>query len=348
VDPAASLAFWLKSCAYACAFFLTLALARTRERAQLIAYTLVLSGLAQAVYGGLMHLSGSDLEIFGTKVNHSGQASGGFVNRNHLAGFLEITLAMGIGLMVGSLRETGQRTWRQFWRDMAALALSARAPLRLVLVAMVIALVMTRSRMGNTAFFASLLVAGTVALALSRRATRSTVILIASLIAIDIFIVGSWFGVEKTMQRIEQTTVRDVGERGDPGAQALALARDYPVFGAGGGTFYSAFTRYRGPELRAYFDHAHNDYIQFLAETGIVGLALAASLPAFALVLAVLALARRRDPLARGFAFAVLMGVCSLAIHSTVDFNLQIPANAFAFMVLLAYGWIALYLADRR
>ena len=42
------------------------------------------------------------------------------------------------------------------------------------------------------------------------------------------------------------------------------------------------------------------------------------------------------------------MGVCSLAIHSTVDFNLQIPANAFAFMVLLAYGWIALYLADRR
>jgi len=231
---------------------------------------------------------------------------------------------------------------------MAALALSSRTPLRLVLVAMVIALVMTRSRMGNTAFFASLLVAGGVALALSKHATGSTVILIASLIAIDIFIVGSWFGDEKTMQRIEQTTVRDVGERGDPDAQALALARDYPVFGAGGGTFYTAFTRYRGPELRAYFDHAHNDYIQFLAETGIVGLALAASLPAFALALAVLALVRRRDALARGFAFAVLMGVCSLAIHSAVDFNLQIPANALAFMVLLAYGWIALYLADRR
>ena len=67
VDPNASLVFWLKSCAYACAFFLTLALAHTRERAQLIAYTLVLSGLAQAVYGGLMHLAGTDLEIFGTR-----------------------------------------------------------------------------------------------------------------------------------------------------------------------------------------------------------------------------------------------------------------------------------------
>jgi O-antigen ligase len=347
VDPNASLVFWLKSCAWAAAFFLTLALAHTRERAQLIALTLVLSGLAQAVYGGLMHMAGANVEIFGTVVYHSWQASGGFVNRNHLAGFLEITLAMGIGLMVGSLRETGQRSWRQFWRDMAALLLSPRAPLRLILVAIVIGLVMTRSRMGNLAFFTSLLVAGGVALVLSRHATRSTVILIASLIAIDVLIVGSWFGVDRTMQRIGQTTVRDVADRGDPTRAALRLAADYPVFGAGGGTFYTAFPRYRGPEIRGYFDFAHNDYIQFAAETGLVGLALAGSLPVFAGVLAILALARRRDPLARGFAFAVLMGVVSLGIHSTVDFNLQIPANALAFMVLIAYGWVAMYL-DRK
>ena len=344
IDPNASFVFWLKSCAYTIAFFLTLALAHTRERARLIALVLVLSGLAQAVYGGLMHLSSTDLELFGTKILHSSQESGGFVNRNHLAGFLEITLAAGIGLMVGSLRETGQRSWRQFWRDMAALLLSPRAPLRLFLVAMVIGLVMTRSRMGNTAFFASLLVAGGVALTLSRHATRSTVILIASLIAIDILVVGSWFGVEKTMQRIGETTVREVEARGDPTGYALEIVRDYPVFGAGPGAFYTAFTRYRGPDIRAFFDFAHNDYIQFLAETGVIGAALAGSLMLWALVLAVLALSRRRDPLARGFAFAVLMGVSSIAIHSTVDFNLQIPANAFAFMVLLAYGWIALYL----
>jgi len=348
IDPNASFVFWLKSCAWATAFFLTLALANTRPRARLVAIVLVLSGLAQAVYGGLMHLSGNDLELFGTRIAHSTQASGGFVNRNHLAGYLEITLALGIGLMIGELRETGQRSWRQFWRDMAALLLSPKAPLRLALVAMVVALVMTRSRMGNTAFFASLLIAGGVALILSRHATRSTVILIASLIAIDIFIAGSWFGVEKTMQRIEQTTVRDVGEREDPTGYALDIARDYPLFGAGPGSFHGAFTRYRGGDIRAFFDHAHNDYTQFFVESGALGAALAGSLPLMALALAVLALSRRRDPLARGFAFAVLMGVSSLAIHSTVDFNLQIPANAFAFMVLLAYGWIALYLEDRR
>ena len=250
--------------------------------------------------------------------------------------------------MVGSLRETGQRNWRQFWRDMAALLLSPRAPLRLVLVAMVIALVMTRSRMGNTAFFASLLIAGGVALALCRHATRSTVILIASLIAIDIFIVGSWFGVEKTIQRIEQTTVGNVEEREEPSVYAIDLARDYPLFGAGPGTFHTAFTRYRGSDILPFFDHAHNDYTQFFVETGAFGALLIGMLPLMALALSVMALSRRRDPLARGFAFAVVMGVSAIAIHSTVDFNLQIPANAFAFMVLLAYGWIALHLEERR
>jgi FtsH-binding integral membrane protein len=63
-----------------------------------------------------------------------------------------------------------------------------------------------------------------------------------------------------------------------------------------------------------------------------------------ALVLGVLALSRRRDALARSFGSAVLMGVSAIGLHSTVDFNLQIPANALAFVVLLAYAWIALFL----
>ena len=49
------------------------------------------------------------------------------------------------------------------------------------------------------------------------------------------------------------------------------------------------------------------------------------------------------DPLMRGMAFACVMGVTAILIHSWVDFNLQIPANAVLFMVLLALGWISLY-----
>ena len=74
------------------------------------------------------------------------------------------------------------------------------------------------------------------------------------------------------MQRIEQTTAQDVGARQDHAVLALQIARDYPAFGSGAGTFHTAFTRYRGPEIRAFYDHLENDYAQFLIETGLIGL----------------------------------------------------------------------------
>jgi len=348
IDPHASFVFWLKNCVYALAFVLTLLLVQGRRRLALLCAAIIASGLLQAFYGAFLHLARIDFEVLGMPIPHSSQASGSYVNRNHLAGLLEMCLGVGIGMMVAQLEDRPRRSWHDFLKDTATLLLSGKAMLRLILVIMVVALVMTRSRMGNTAFFASLLIAGGVALALSRHATRSTVILIASLIAIDIFIVGSWFGVEKTIHRIEQTTTGDVVEREDPTLYAIDLGRDYPLFGAGPGTFHTAFTRYRGSDITPFFDQAHNDYTQFVVETGALGAALIGILPLMALVLSVLALSRRRDPLARGFAFAVLMGVSSIAIHSTVDFNLQIPANAFAFMVLLAYAWIALHLDSQE
>ena len=344
IDPHATKVFWLKSLAWSLAFALTLALVRSRRRLVWLCTVIVAAGLVQAVYGALMHLSGENVVVLGTPIAHASQASGFFVNRNHLAGMLEMTLAVGVGLMIAQLDDPGRRSWKQFARDAARVVLSRKGPLRILLVVMVIALVMTRSRMGNTAFFASLLVAGGIALLLSRHATRSTVIFIASLVVIDVFIVGAWFGVDRTIQRIEQTTAGDVRERVDPAIYAVRILDDYPWFGTGGGTFYNAFPRYRGADIQPYYDHVHNDYMQIATDTGFPGLLMLGAIVLLSYFAAVLALSRRRDPLARGVAFGVVMGVTALAIHSTVDFNLQIPANAFLFCVLLALGWVALFL----
>ncbi|HSC00883.1 MAG TPA: O-antigen ligase family protein, partial [Burkholderiaceae bacterium] len=232
LDPHASLVFWLKSCAYAVAFVLALLLVRTRERLAWLCVAIVASGMLQAYYGSVMHLARVDQTVFGMAIPHASQASGSYVNRNHLAGLLEISLAIGIGLMIAQLEDRPGRNWRDFFRDTLALLISRKAVLRLVLVIMVIALVMTRSRMGNTAFFSSLLVAGVLALALSRHAPRGTVLLIGSLIVIDIVIVGTWFGVEKTVTRIAETTAQNVEERVEPGIYALQIAKDYPLFGS--------------------------------------------------------------------------------------------------------------------
>lgn len=347
VDPHAAMVSWLKSLCYVLSFVMTLAVITTRQRAQQFAYTLVLSALAMAVFGILMHLAGINIKWFGTLIAHGAEASATFANRNHFAGYLEMILAIGIGLLIAGLKEYRAQTWKQFIRHFIEWILSAKMRLRLMLCIMVIALVATHSRMGNTSFFSSLMIAGVIGIALARHAVRGTVILLVSLIVIDLLIVGSWFGVDKLAQRLEQTTIADVEVRQDPSVYALKIIQDYPVVGSGPGSFYAVFPRYRGPDVAALFEYAHNDYAQFAAESGVAGLGLLGLMVTWSLAVALRAQYIRRDPLMRGLSFASVMGIVAILIHSSVDFNLQIPSNALLFMVLLALAWLSLHLERR-
>lgn len=356
IDPYASLGFLLKSCAYVAAFGLALALMHCRERMRTVAVVIIVAGLVQALLASFMHLAKLNYQVFFTAMSHVDNAHGTFVNRNHLAGYLEICLALGIGMMIATLRGGTTQSWKQRFREIAAWLLSTRVLLRISLVVMVIALVMTRSRMGNAAFFSSMLIAGVIGLATSRHATRSTVVLLISLIVIDIFIVGTWFGVENVIKRYEQTTIYrelqptggSVEERLEPGLYATNMLKDYPLTGSGGGSFYTAFPKYRPGAISAYFDHAHNDYIQITTDAGVIGLGLLGLIVLSTFVVALRTLYERRDPLCRGIAFGATMGIIAIMIHSWVDFNLQIPANAFTFVVLLALAWVAYRLPSGR
>jgi O-antigen ligase len=347
IDPEASYVSLLKSLCYAGIFFLVLALAARRSRVLLLARVLVYAAVIETVYGVTLHLGNVTEEYFGTLLSHTDSASGPYANRNHFAGYLEMSLALGIGLLIAGLSDRKADTWRRFFRLTLEWILSPKMVLRLALCVLVIGLTTTHSRMGNTAFFSSLLVAGALGIALSRHATRNTVLLLASLIAIDLFIVGSWFGVEKLAQRLQDTTMQEVQEREEPAAYAVQLVRDYAPFGSGPGTFYVAFPRYRPATVPNFYTQAHNDYVQIASESGLAGLAAIGVFVVAALGAALAAQWRRRDPLMRGMSFACIMGVTAILIHSWVDFNLQIPANAVLFMVLLALGWVALC-SDRR
>ncbi len=348
VEAHATASAWLKSLAYILVFCLTLLLINTRKRLKYLAYVLIFSGLFQAVYGSLMMLSGLEYGFFTEKTFARGVVTGTFTNRNHLAGYLEMCLAVGTGVMIANLDNSTGLNWRQRLRYLVELCLSAKFRLRLSLVIMVIALVMTHSRMGNTAFFASLLIAGCAGLILSRHATRSMIILIASLIIIDICIVGTWFGVEKVVERIEQTTLESE-HRDETYRHILKQWSDYKLTGSGLGSFYTVFPKYKTQlETGAFYDHAHNDYLEFATETGVVGLAILGSIVIWSISIALVAQYRRRDPLMRGISFAAIMGITAILIHSTVDFNLQVPANALTFMLLLAMAWISASLKNHK
>ena len=348
------------SFAYFAVFLVAVLAVRQAQRLERVAQVLVWSGVLQAVLGAVLFSLQAQYQIFFTAVSHT-RMIGSFVYHNSLAGYLCMSLSIGIGLMLARLG--GASRAHPNWRSRVAAAieftLGAKMRLRLLLVVMVIALVLTRSRMGNAAFFSAMLVVGFLAIALMRKTAPRTIALIASLVIVDVLVVGTWVGLEKVVDRIQETSLataaggksESVEARTEAARTALAMVQDFPLVGSGGGSFYNVFLSYRTPQYGySYVDHAHNDFVELATDFGLLGLALLGLLAALSLWTALMVLARRRSNLPRGIAFGVAMSIVALLVHSSVDFNLQIPANALTMVVILAMGWVAARLptAGRR
>jgi putative inorganic carbon (HCO3(-)) transporter len=346
VDAGTTAKIALRSASYFCLFILLFLLINSRKRLLLFCYLLLLSGLFQALYGSLMTLSGMEYLLGVKKDDYLGNATGTFVNRNHFAGYLEMTLAIGMGLLMVRNKskahtQTAGRGWRRRLRQLLTLVLSSKAIFRLILIVMVIGLILSRSRMGNGAFFNSLLITGFVAIAVSTAFRKPGVyLLLSSIIAVDVFLLGSWFGLEKVVQRMEQTSLASE-QRDDVSQGLMPMIEDFNWVGSGAGTFRYAFPGYVDSNFGGY-DHAHNDYLELLSDLGYLGFSCLAAVVLISLWQTLVALRNRHSSFVRGMGFAGFMGTLSLLIHSSVDFNLQIPANAMLFIAMLAIPTIAL------
>ncbi len=328
-------------------FMLCLLLINSSQRIKTTILVIIASGLFQAVFGSLMTLSGVEYTFFLEKYTYLGVATGTFINRNHLAGYLVICLSLGLGMMIASLK-ANTNSWKGLIRQVFEAILSQKAILRISLVIMVAALVMTHSRMGNTAFFASMGIIGTLAILLKKRSIGSTIVLLLSLLIIDVAVVGTFFGVGKVIDRLEKTSA-DSETRDEVNLYSIKVVEGNLLAGTGAGTFYNSFPAVREKEVGfMFYDHAHNDYIEFLTERGVIGIAPLVLLVVITFLVAFTALWKRQQPLMRGCAFGCLMSMLAMAIHATVDFNLQIPANAATFMLELALGWIGMFHKPKR
>jgi O-antigen ligase len=351
VDPAASLDALLKSMLYASVFLLTVMLTRTRSRLKWLLGAIVVSGLAQSVYGTMMVVTGLEWGYLSKKVYSIGLVSGTYVNRNHFAHLAVMSASVGIGVLMTLMLKSHSMasTWRGHLRDLLRALLGPKGRLRLALIVIVIALVMTRSRMGNASFFIALLSMSVVALAVLRPLPKKILVLLVSIVAIDIAIVGRFFGVEAVVERITETELGPFSAvpedlPSQPAASdrdrravvpiALRMFSERPWFGHGAGSFYSAFPPYRTIDFPGFYDHAHNDYLESLVDVGVVG-ALPRWLPVLlALALAFRLLATRGDPLLSGTGFGIGMALLASSLHSTVEFVQQIPANAALVAIL--------------
>lgn len=340
LDPSGTRAAALKTLAYGGLFAMTLLLVERHYRLRILALVLVFSGVLQAAFGALMTLSGLEYGFFIEKVHNIGVVTGTFVNPNHLAGYLEMCLAIGVGLMLSDMSTRSATNWRESARRLLNTLLGDKARVRVALIIMVIGLVLSKSRMGNMAFLSSLLLAGGYYVFVVRRYSAAIIAFFVSVLLLDMLIIGNVIGIENVVEEIRQTSVATESSRIDVGRDALNIVRDYPLTGTGAGSFASTYPMYDSGKVGSwYYKYAHNDYLQFAGEFGLPALAMLAGIVLLSLWHAARAQLMRRSQLMRGLGCGVLMAIVALLIHTAVDFNLQIPANAATFVVILAMGW---------
>jgi O-antigen ligase len=197
------------------------------------------------------------------------------------------------------------------------------------------ALVLSGSRAGILAFIFELAVLGWLIRSRSAASWKAPRIIAAGAVALTALAVVAWVGAGLAIQRFSLLNVHDVplGRRASMARGAAHVFRDHPLKGAGLGTLVDVYPRYETIYDGRLVDHVHNDYMEGLAETGLLGGLCGVfflwefyreSRKAFQAQQAHLSLALHA---------AGITAVAALLFHSLVDFNLHIPANALLFLL---------------
>jgi O-antigen ligase len=252
---------------------------------------------------------------------------------------MEVTIPVGFGLLMSGYSGHGIISGtRDLTRLLMDSLLGQRGVLLFAILVMSAALILTTSRGGIGSLAIGIAIATTIAvLSKGVRARELRIGIIAVVLAL---VAVSWLGSGQFSEKLRTSGLSS--NRADLRELSYAMIADSPLTGTGVGTYRWIFPIHKDERFGGYFyEHAHNDFLEVLSEQGIVGFVLLALGIGLVFVHIVSAFRSRRDPLIRGALFASIAGCVSLATHGTVDFNLQIPANASYFFVLLGMGAVA-------
>jgi O-antigen ligase len=273
-------------------------------------------GFLVSIFGILQHLTFNGKLYWFREMRFGGIPFGPYVNRNHFAGFAELVIPFSlVPLMLGKVR-------RERWFIVGLFA-----------VVPIAALFFSASRGGIVSFAIELGVI-TIWLALRRVAGRQ--LLSAAAVLLVAFLMVSWLGVREALERFSSMQSLEVthGKRTSMAADTWHIFLDHPLLGTGLGTLQDVFPPYETLYDGKVVNHAHNDYLEALAETGLAGGICCAC---FLGGLVFESLRRLAQP-ATGFASTIqlsaLAGCLGFLTHSLVDFNLHIPGNALLFFLL--------------
>jgi O-antigen ligase len=316
-----------------CARRLTTAAAATFARLVTVLAVLV------AVIGVVQKASGT-LLIYGfwRPFHHPYQIFGPFVNRNHYAGWMVMASSLALGSIAGTFAVNARRMPRA-WRERVLWLSSPDANYLLVgcvgLPLIAVALLMTLSRSGITAFAVALSI-GLATIAVRTRRNRLVGLLIAGYSAAAIIMISGWSRLDAVAQRFQGDSGVSLAARVWTWRDAARIMRDHPVFGTGLNTFDAAMIFYQS-QAGGHWDAAHNDYVQLLAEGGMwLCVPIVVAICLYVRDVQRRFEADRQHVLAFWLRTGAILGLIAIGLQEAFDFSLQLPGNAVMFAALLA------------
>lgn len=305
-------------CAYGILCFLVIQVLRRTAQVQTLAATFSLYGFVLASFALVQGLSSTTRLYWIRTPRFGGWIYGPYVNHNHYAGLMEMLVPIPL---VFSLTR-GARGPRKIMAGIAAAVMACT-------------IFLSGSRGGMVAFLVQVGVLAIVVFWGQKSRTVTRALLPFLLIGVGLVV---WLGGNELARRLETIHAEtraelSGGTRLDIDRDALHMFARRPILGWGMGVFPDVYPQFRSFHTNFFINEAHNDYLQLLVEMGGLG---------FATMLWFLWLLFRHagrklqhwpEDTNGAVGLAAMLGVTGILVHSLVDFNLQIPANAALFYV---------------
>ena len=331
-DPYSTRFILVQTLALMIYFAAVLVFTDTPKRLRLLVRTIAVFGFFLAIFGLTQSFTSPD-KIYWMRELPQSQAFGPFINRHHFAGYMELTLALPLGLVFTGAIEKEKKFIYLFAAGLMA-----------------VALIMTNSRGGIISLLAEVLfLVATMGLRRRRRKKRepesrqpkikSAAMKAGLALALIVALFGGvvLLGGEDALTRVVGSVNTDDPTTGRAHFWSVTvdIIKTHPWIGTGLGAFGVVYTGYDSRNGTYRLEQAHNDYLQTLSDGGIIGAALGLF---FIINLFRMGFTRRdsRDDFRRGVATGAMAGCFAVLVHSFFDFTLHTPANALLFLVLAA------------
>jgi putative inorganic carbon (HCO3(-)) transporter len=336
-----SMVEFYKQLAYVLMLSLTLCLVDSKKRLFLTVSVIISAASLEAIYGAAASLMGDSFAFW--RPTDGTRAGGTFVNKNHFAALLSLAVGLSIGLGLYFLRllefSSTRGKLRGLFLRMTKLVLTPIGFTFGVLLILISGMLLSESRGALIALLVSVLLILAPGMVLHGRKSPEGRIL--PYILLITLIASFWLGLGNISSGFVSLMANDTS-RWTHWQQTWTMFTEHWFLGVGNGAYQYVFTQFKGGDYTHYLiDYAHNDHLQLLAEQGLMGALLwyaGLCLLLFRFLSAYFKkhASRRYQCLLVG----LLISLAAFFLHSFVDFNFHIPANALWFYIILGLGLV--------